>query len=508
MTSRILSVCSLALLLATPVLAQSGDDAFRFSQRQALATPELIGSAGVGIAGRGDVGDLFRNPAGLGWMDRGAFSLSLNSSSVANDAIYSAGGGPSSSQSITLSDTRLGGATYAYKVPTAQGSMVIAGGLSQISSFERALSFDGQNGFNSLTDFLMPLSDEFDLIEENGDVFPEFSRPLSFIGFETYAIDLDPAAVAAGDAVPFLPAVSAGTIVQSGLVEEEGRTSSFNIGGAFEASPNVMVGFGLNVPFGTYRFTRLLEEDDFQNDNDGTGGTTDFAFLSFSEAFESRMVGLNLRGGVSAEVSKNVRVGLSIETPTYYSISEDYDTALYTEFDNGDAFEYGDDFDEDAGRGAFDYSVKSPWRLEAGVAFDAGDFSISGDLEFVDWSQMELDSDTYAFSDENLAIRQRFEATTNVRIGAEYRLSKLHLRGGLAVQPDPRKVVDGGVNRDRGAVSLGLSYQVNSQFAFDLGVMAEVFEDTYLPYTEVTGAPVVTEEIARSFFSLGIRAGL
>ncbi len=506
MTSRILSLCTLALVMVAPAAAQSGDDAFRFAQRQSLATSELIGSAGVGIAGRGDLGDLFRNPAGLGWMDRGAFSISLNSSSVQNDGIYSIGGGSSSAESITLSDTRLGGATYAYKVPTAMGSMVIAGGISQTASFERSLSFNGENGLNSLTDFLMPLSNEFELVEENGEVFPEFSRPLSFIGFETFAIDLDGNAVAAGDPVPFVQAVSAGTIGQSGLVEEEGRQSSFNVGAAFEASKDVMVGFSMNIPFGTYKYARLLEEDDFQNDNDGNGGTTDFAFLSFSEAFESRMVGLSLRGGVSANVSNNIRVGLSIETPTWYSVSEDYDTGLYTEFDNGDAFEYGDDFEEDAGRGSFDYTVKTPWRMEAGIAFEAGNLTISGDLEFVDWSQMELDSDTYAFSDENLAIRQAFESTTNVRIGAGYRFEKLQLRGGLAVNPDPRTNSD--INRDRGTVGLGLSYFVNDQFAFDLGVMAEVFEDSYQPYSEVANAPVVSEEVARSFFSIGVRVGL
>jgi long-subunit fatty acid transport protein len=493
-------------MVVAPAAAQSGDDAFRFAQRQSLATTELIGSAGVGIAGRGDLGDLFRNPAGLGWMDRGAFSISLNSSSVQNDGIYSAGAGASSAESITLSDTRLGGATYAYKVPTALGSMVIAGGISQTASFERSLAFNGENGFNSLTDFLMPLSNEFELVEENGEVFPEFSRPLSFIGFETFAIDLDGDAVAAGDPVPFYPAVSAGTVAQTGLVEEEGRQSSFNIGAGFEASKDVMVGFSMNIPFGTYRYTRRLEEEDIFNDNDGTGGTADFAYLDFSEGFESRMVGLNFRGGVSAQVSENIRVGLSIETPTWYSVSEDYDTALYTEFDNGDAFEYGDDFEEDAGRGSFDYNVQSPWRMEAGIAFQTGGFTLSGDLEFVDWSQLELDSDTYAFSDENLAIRQAFESTMNVRIGAGYRFDNLELRGGLAVNPDPRQNAE--INRDRGTVGLGLSYFVNDQFAFDFGVMAEVFEDSYQPYREVANAPVVSEEVARSFFSIGVRVGL
>ncbi|MFT5515239.1 MAG: long-subunit fatty acid transport protein [Rhodothermales bacterium] len=498
---------SLGGLLAPAAVAQTGADAYRISKRLPLSSPILIGSAGVGAAGRGDLADIFRNPAGLGLLDRGAFSLSLNTTSVQDDAIFSTVGGPSSASTSELNTTQLGDLSYAYKFPTSQGSMVLGFGVSQVSSFQRSLRFDGENGLNSLTDFLMPLSNEFSLVEDGGETFPEFSRPLSFIGFETYAIDLNADAVAAGDAVPFSPAVSFGRVQQSGLVSEEGSVQEFALAGAMEAAEGVMVGVSLNVPFGRYQYTRILDEDDVFNDNDGTNGTTDFDYLTFTESFESRLVGINLRAGVSAEVSDNVRVGLSVETPTYYSISEDFDTTLLTGFDNGDSYAYGDAFDEDEGRGSFDYDLRSPWRLEAGVAFDSGPFSLSGDLEFVDWSQMELDSRDFSFAEQNLDIRRSFESTVNVRIAAEYRMDKFQLRGGFAGYPDAR-TSSAGLDRDRGVVSLGFSYLVNRQFAFDFGVMAEVFEDQYSPYAEVDNAPLVSEELTRGYVSLGVRMGL
>jgi long-subunit fatty acid transport protein len=498
---------SLSSLVAPEASAQTGADAYRISRRLPLSSPILVGSAGVGAAGRGDLADIFRNPAGLGLLDRGAFSLSLNTTSVQDDAIFSTPGGSTSASTSELNTTQLGDLSYAYKFPTSQGSMVLGFGVSQVSSFQRSLRFDGDNGLNSFTDFLVPLSDEFSLVEEGGETFPEFFRPVSFIGFETYAIDLDPDAVAAGDAVPFSPAVRFGTVQQSGLVSEEGSIQEFALAGAVEAAEGVVVGISLNVPFGRYQYTRILDEDDVFNVNDGSNGTTDFDYLTFSESFESRMVGINLRAGISAEVSSNVRVGLSVETPTYYSISEDFDTSLFTGFDNGDTFAYGDDFDEDEGRGSFDYDLRSPWRLEAGVAFDSGPFSLSGDLEFIDWSQMELDSRDFSFAEQNLAIRQNFESTVNVRVAAEYRLDSFQLRGGIAGYPDARGSNDG-VSRDRGVVSLGFSYLVNRQFAFDFGVMAEVFDDEYSPYTEVESAPLVSEEVIRGYLSLGVRMGL
>ncbi len=486
--------------------AQTGTDALRFSQRQPLATSAMAGSAGVGVAGRGDLGDLFLNPAGLGLMKRGVFSVSLNTSNVQNDAIYSLGGTSSASRASDLTSTRLGNISYAYRFPTSRGALVVAAGFSQVASFQRTLEFQGDNGLNSVTDFLMPLSSEFELFEDDAGVFPEFTRNLSFIGFETFAIDLDPDAVAAGEANPFRPAVSRGTIQQSGVVNEEGYQSEFSVGGSVEVADGVLLGASLNVPFGTYRFSRVLNEDDVFNDNDGTGGTTDFDFLTLTESFESRLVGVNLRAGVSALVSDNVRVGFSVETPTFYTVSEDFETVLLTSFDNGDSFEYGRSADQDAGRGSFEYEVRTPWKLAAGAAFESGGLTLSGDLELVDWTQLELDSRDFAFTDQNLDIRQSLNARVNVRLGASYQFDKLLVRGGLAVSPDSRD--SSGLDRDRGIVSLGLSYQVNSQFAFDLGLMAEVFNDQYSPYSEVADAPLVNEEIIRSFVSLGIRVGL
>jgi outer membrane protein transport protein (OMPP1/FadL/TodX) len=510
MNTRLLTMALVGILSLTGIesaSAQTGDDALRIAQRLPLASAQLAGSAGVGVAGRGDLGDLFLNPAGLGLMKRGAFSIGLNTSNVQDDAIYSIGGSSAVASTSDLTQTRLGNISYAYRFPTSQGALVIAAGLSQVASFQRSLSFEGDNGLNSITDYLMPIPGEFELMEDADGVFPEFTRPLSFIGFETFAIDLDPDASAAGAANPFLPAVSRGTILQSGLVTEEGYQSEFAVGGSVEAAEGVLVGVSLNVPFGRYRFNRVLNEDDVRDDNNGTGGTTDFDFLTFGQSFESRMVGVNLRAGVSALVGSNLRFGVSVETPTYYTVSEDYDTNLVTGFDNGDSFEYGFSADQDAGRGSFEYEIRTPWKLATGLSFDTGKLSLSGDLELIDWSQLELDSRDFAFTDENLAIRQELNARVNLRLGAGYRFEKLTLRGGLAVTPDPR-ANSVGPNRDRGIVSLGASYQVNSQFAFDLGLMAEVFDDQYRPYTEVADAPIVNEEVVRSFFSLGVRVGL
>lgn len=494
--------------------AQTGEDILRFSERAPAVTPRATGLGGASIAGIGDYNAFFTNPAGLGLIRRSYVGGSLSFLNAEESAAYRTTGFAGTVDN-TVSNTRLGHLAYLYKMPTVRGSLVIGGGFSQVQAFERDLLFEGENGNNSITDFFMPLPSEFSL-EENGDgtFNPTFSRPLSFIAYEAFGIDLDPdlaTAYASGaDVNPFLPAVTFGTVRQTGSVLEEGSLNEINLGAAVEAAPNLMVGASLNIPFGVYRFNRVFEEDDFQDDNDGSNGTTDFEGLFFEEGFESSIVGANLRLGVSSLVSPRIRLGLTVETPTYYTVEEDYTTRLETFFDNGDAFSYGDDFDEDAGMGSFQYEMITPWRLGTGIALNQQNVSVYGDLEFVDWSQMELNSDDFTFEDENRRIRQDFSSVINTRVGVEFRTNQLALRGGLAYQPDPRdfdtRTAEGAtLDRSRTFLSAGLGYRFSDQMQLDVAWQQQRFDDQYLPYTEVNEAPVVDEEVIRNHLTVGVR---
>jgi len=502
----LLAAAALLLVASTSTRAQSTDDAIRFSQRMPLAGTVSLGTGGAGIAGLASFSDLYQNPAGLGLMQSSVFSAGLSLESVRDKSVFGVGSA-SGLETTEGTATRLGNLAYAYRFPVRQGSLVFAAGYSQTGSFRRELGYEGDNGLNSYTDYLMPLSGEFEILEDDIGPYPEFTRTLSFIGYETYAIDFDQALYDQGASVPFLPAVSAGTIRQSGLVVEEGASSEFSFGGATEVAPGFYVGAAIGIPIAHYQYERIHEEDDYLNQNDGSGGTTDFDYLQVIDGFESNLVGVNARLGLAGQVTPQFRFGVSIETPTAYSIDESYDMQLLTLFDNGDQYLYGDDVSEDAGRGDFEYSLRTPWRLGIGGAFEQGAVSVYGDLLFTDWSTMEFDSDSYAFSSENLAIRQDLGSTTALRLGGSYDFGDVTARVGVGFEPDPREddALTDQVDRDRRYFSAGFSYRVNRQFTFDLGWMHQRFDDRFHPYVDVENAPIVDEEVARNHVQAAIR---
>lgn len=502
----LLIAAAIAIVSSSAAKAQSTEDAIRFSQRMPMTGAVSLATGGAGTAGLASFTDLFQNPAGLGLLQTSVFTVGLSLESVRDESVFRAGS-DRGLESTDGSATRLGNVAYAYRFPTRRGALVFAAGYSQTGSYRRELAYGGENGLNSYTDYLMPIEGEFEILEDDLGLYPEFTRPLSFIAYETYAIDFDQAAYDQGASVPFLPAVSAGTILQTGLVVEEGASSEFSFGGAVEAAQGFFVGAAVGIPVASYEYTRIHSEEDIYNDNDGSGGTTDFDFLQVIDGFSSDLVGVNARLGLAGQVTPQFRFGVSIETPTVYSIDESYDLRLRTEFDNGDLFEYGDNADEQEGRGDFEYSLRTPWRLGLGGAYEAGPLAIYGDVLFTDWTQMEFDSDSYAFFEENLAIRDGLRSTTSVRLGGSYNFGQVTARLGVGVDPDPRD--DTGltdtVDRARSNFSAGFSYRVNRQFTLDLGWMHQRFDDRYNPYIEVDNHPVVDEEVARNHVQAAIR---
>ncbi len=504
-----------SLALPAGVVGQTAEDAIRFTERLPATGARLTGMGGASIAGIADWSTVYSNPAGLSLVKSSQIVGSFGSTITIDDASYGLGSSIGGLEEQTSNSTGLGSLAYVNKVPTARGALSIGVGFNQTNSFDRGLSFRGNNDANSFTDFLMPLSDEFTISQGAGDdgidgndddVFDiEFSRPLSFLGYETFGIDFDRGLYENGEAVPFLPAVTAGTLEQRGEVFESGGMRDMTFAGSVEVAKDVHVGLGLNLNFGEYRYERFFDEVDNNDDNNGQGGTTDFASLAFREDLTVGLFGANMRAGITTSPIPGFRFGASLETPTYYWVEEDFYRSLDTSFDNGDSYS------QDESSVGYQYSISTPWRLGIGGAFETGGLLISADLEAVDWSQMRMNAEDGNFDDEgyfndiNRDIRSDYDAVVNFRFGAEYDFGVAAIRGGFAVQPEAR--ANDGLNQDREYVTLGVGFKVAPNVRFDIGWMHQEFDDQYTPYSDVTGSPVVEEFLTRDNVSLGLTVG-
>ncbi|MEM1041657.1 MAG: hypothetical protein AAGI91_03420 [Bacteroidota bacterium] len=264
-----------------------------------------------------------------------------------------------------------------------------------------------------------------------------------------------------------------------GDVFEEGERGELSFVGAVEVAPRVLFGASLNLVGGEYQFEQFIE-------NVFPEGEEPLRFL------EADLGGVNVRAGLAAEVSAGTRLGLAVETPTYFRIEEE------------------DEF------GPFEpYSITTPWRLSGGLAYDRGGLLLAADIEFVDWSQARL-RPSNDFVDANFDLRRSYSEVLNTRFGAEYDLGVWAVRAGAAFQPDPlreefERLAQAGepdLDRLRSTYTVGFSLKTLNRIALDVAYAYTEFEDRVVFDSADAGALVVSEDVVRNRFVVGVRVAL
>lgn len=537
MSSR--SLCSLfvAALLGLvgavglqPAAAQTLDDVTRYSER--VPAP---GGAGAGMAGAGLLSGidaptaLFGNPAGLGWLSGSAIGGDFSVLRARSTAQLTT---PDATRTAdrTVSDYSLGSLAGAYSFPTDRGSLVLGVSLHQTNGYGRGFDVAGANRSNSITGTFLPSGYS---VDEEG---PLFESARSQLAYESGAIDFSRPVFEEGN-YPFFQAANPRaaavdgqmTLEQQENVLESGQMNELSTGLATEVAPGVMLGGGVNVTFGSYTFERFYRERDASDllppedlDNPQTPydpyfleGMSLEGFYEFrlEERIETDISGVNLRFGLSAQVTEALRGGLLVETPTWYNLTEVFGTEMQTDFDcdfsrSGAACPQGgvEGFASGDLRGSeFEYRLQTPWRIGGGLQYSRDGLTLAGDLEFVDWTQADVSADDASFTALNRSI-QALDATINTQVGAEYAFETTAVRAGVAYRPDPRdqsfEDVDGqSTNNDRLFLSAGLSYTPTDQLALHANWMQERVDDTFSSYA---GGPVVREDVARSRILVGI----
>jgi len=406
---------ALVMFVATGSLrAQFAEDALRFSTFNLGVGARSTGMGNVSIGLADDYSALFTNPAGLGSLRSYEFSVGLSNSSYNNDATFFG-------NTLNANDrvTNLNNLGFVYPVPTQKGSLVFAFGFARVSNYSTVASFKGFNPSNSIVEALTP-----DVNLNNMSAADRKSLLDNNIPYQTYLAD-----TLRGRLYPNVT----DSVQQEGNVREGGGLNSWSFGGAIEIAKGLTLGFGLNLLSGSYSYDRLFTETDSRNVYH-YGPPFDLDHFRYESSVNSDISGYNALIGLMYRKQGRYKIGLTLRTPTYFDISEDFSDAGYSFFDNGDYF-------TQKNPGSTKYNIRTPFVFSGGASFQFTDWLlIAGDAEYTDWTQIQFtNTDNQDLIDENRVIREVFRPTTNLRGGAEIALLSLglKLRGGVVYNPSP-----------------------------------------------------------------------
>ena len=200
--------------------------------------------------------------------------------------------------------------------------------------------------------------------------------------------------------------------------DRTGTASNLNVslGGNYENK--IYVGAGLNFK------TAELEQSDFfqlQLQNLGEYANYHKQYTPYRESSN----GFSASVGIIGKINNNIRLGAAIESPTFWNLTRTY--TEYTDYSNGVDY---DIFDETR-------RLTTPMKLTlSGAVVASKNFAINVDYtlgvtkpKYKVEGTPERQLNDYFSSD--------YKNTSDLRVGAEYRVAGFRLRGGYGIEANP-----------------------------------------------------------------------
>lgn len=425
--------------------AQNEYDALRLSMPGIGSNARALGMGNAYQALSDDFSAAIFNPAGFGLLRRLEIAGGIDYSKYSNNATFFG-----NETEYSNSKTKLNQLSFAFPFPTIRGSMVFAIGYHRDVVFNEALSFKGFNpGANSMIQTLLGQGD---------------------VSYLLYLTD------STGEETPIN-----GQLNQEGTILSDGSIGRWSFSGAVEVSKDMFIGGTLNIVTGDYNRTRDYYEDDTRNiygnnieTDPGNPNTRDFRSFYLNDILKWDLSGWDAKIGFLYQPTNYLRFGGSVQFPTTYNVKEEYTV-------NGESiFANSTEVIDPPLESALEYEISSPFIFSGGGAVSLYGLIVSGDVSYMDYSQMEFAGDGLTpseISTNNRIIKETFTDVLNFNVGAEFTIPNigLRVRGGFMYQPSPFK--DDPSDYDRKYVTGGLGFLANETIAIDAAYVHGLWKD-------------------------------
>ena len=464
-----------ALLFASLSQAQNIGETLYYSQQETLGTARYRSMSGAFGSLGGDLTALAENPAGSAVFNNSFGSITLSSTGRKNDVSYF--NNPDSTKKTSLNFNQVGAVFVFANGSSDSGLNKVTLGLSYNQTADFRNEFEAR-GFsnNSL--------DSYFLADAGNFSFSDIERRAGESLTDAYLdIGEDPNLGFAGQQA-FL-ALEAG-IIRPDLDNTLGNVYFSNLGdgpfdqqytyittgfsGKFTANLGFQVAkdyyFGLNLNSHNATTTRTTEFSELDYDE-----TTFIDEVRFTNNLTSRTTGFSLNLGFIGKITDQFRAGLSYESPTWNTITEEVSQRLLnisnTENESIRA-------NPNIITILPDYQLRTPGKLTASAALIFGKQGlISFDYSYKDYSSTKFSDGTDgSFNEQNTNIESTFRATSAFRLGGEYRYQNWSYRAGFRYEESPykEKLDNGEYLGSNKGYSLGAGYnfgKIKVDLAYD-----------------------------------------
>lgn len=480
-------------LLFIQLRAQQPEDALRYSWYVpgGTARNQAVGGA-MGSLG-GDITATFVNPAGLAFFKSGDLIFSPNYRFDKTRSTYLGRTEQANNNKLTWGTTGfvLGGGDNTGKVRNSAFSIA----YNRTADFNSSILYRGQNNQSSYSQKFLEEIRNNNI--KDGNTLATGYPFGSSLAFNTFWIDT----VGGGTNGNFNFQSRSANLLSTGLlqqnsIETRGGIDEFALGLSANLHDKLMVGGSIGIPVLHYRRTaEFLEADATDNPNNH------FNYASVNETLRTTGVGFNIKAGLIYKPQEYWRIGLAVHSPTFYTLTDRYETSVTADVENGGSVlsDYSNDYTNNE-PSTYKYSYTTPYRVIGSISYvirEVQDVTkqrgfLTADVEYVNYkaSAFHVDngddgasaseSDKAYFRQLNSAIDNAYKSAFNFRVGGELKFTTIMVRLGAAYYGNPYQNIKGekGSKTD---ITGGLGYR-DKGFYIDLTYVHAINKDVNYAY--------------------------
>lgn len=468
----------------------------QIARRHFGGSARMMGIAGAQTALGGDLSSVHVNPAGIGVYRHSDFGMTagiqLNSTRT-NFRSYNY----ENETNDNMDNFHLGniGIVLAQSDDSEYGgdwkSEGIAISYSRLSNYHTRFNFRNEGSVYNFRDYALDLSK---IITPSVVTSTDFSprstnEDVVNMAYNTYLLnDVDSSTF-----MTFNPRQAS---TQEGEVTISGGQSQWDFGYGANYKDKLYVGASMGVASYKQNISTFYKEE-----LTNTTNTTDAEFrsLTYTTEEKSRGTGVNFKAGLITRPSDILRIGLALETPTFYKMNVEYNSILTANYNGGSTTVNNSDgstesktLSSERWQGTTfknDLSLRTPYRINTGIALFAGKKGfVSADFEYVMYSRTRISkfngSSNGAFEDNN-TLKSVYKNALNVRLGGELRLDDLRLRAGYAYYPNTVRA-DVLPSTKKQFITGGIGYYIGANY-FDLAIVQATSYSDFTPYPDMSG---------------------
>jgi hypothetical protein len=419
--------------------AQNINDVLRYSKDNTQGTARYQAMSGAFGALGGDLSSLNVNPAGSAVFNNSQFTISATNYNVGNEAYMNVNNGAKINTN-ELSINQFGGViVLKTKNPNKNWKKI-----SLAFNFDRAQDFNSQynasySTTNGMDQYFLSFADGKPLGPlqiQSGEFIEDayldigaslgFGSQQAFLGLYGGLIDaVDPDDT---NNIAYESLASYDTVDQEYRKTTTGYNDKyiFNIGGQYKE--DLYLGASININDIYYEQLNELTETGYN-----TNSQVQFAYFDNFLITDGTAFSFNL--GAIKKINNNIRLGASYQSPTWYRLSDQFSQQINSTLADDEIdfinFNIVNLYEK--------YTIKVPSKLTGSLALVFGTNGLlSLDYSYQDMSQALLkpESDS-GFEAENEYISEELGAVSTIRLGGEYKIRQVSLRGGFHYEQSP-----------------------------------------------------------------------